>query len=110
MALKMYLPENADVLTAESLEQAQGIFAADPRFDLAIIDVRLDENKPDDVSGMVLLSWIRERYPDTPVIMISAYQTIECELEAMERGAVRFLRKPLQPDEIKKALRQVLKP
>ena len=110
LALKMYLPENADVLTAESLAQAQEIFCANPRINLAIIDVRLDENKPDDVSGMVLLSWIRERYPDTPVIMISAYQTIECELEAMERGAVRFLKKPLQPDEIKKALRQVLKP
>ena len=106
----MYLPENADVLTAESLVQAQEIFCANPRISLAIIDVRLDETKPNDISGMILLSWIRKHYRDTPVIMISAYQTIEYELEALERGAVRFLKKPLQPDEVKNALQKVLTP
>ena len=110
LALKMYLPENADVLTAESLAQAQEVFRANPRIDLAILDVRLNENKPNDISGMILLSWIREHYRDTPVIMISAYQTIEYELEALERGAVRFLKKPLQPDEVKNALQKVLNP
>ena len=110
LALKMYLPDDAEVLTATSFEQAEELLASDTRIDLAIIDVRLKENKPDDISGMDLLSRIRERSPNTPVIMTSAYQTIEYRLEAMERGAAAFLKKPLQPDEIKNAFRQVLKP
>ncbi|MBQ7732180.1 MAG: response regulator [Lentisphaeria bacterium] len=110
LAFKMYLPDDAETLIAESAEQARSLFAAHSPVDLAIIDVRLDKTRADDVSGMDLLSWIRERSPETRVIMTSAYQTIEYELEAIERGAIRFLRKPLQPDEIKKALSQVLKP
>ena len=109
LAFKMYLPDDAEILTAESAEEARTLFSAHSPIDLAIIDVRLDETRTNDVSGMDLLSWIREQSPETRVIMTSAYQTIEYELEAIERGAVRFLKKPLQPDEIRKALSQVLK-
>lgn len=108
MVFEMYFPENWKSLVANSLEEAQTAFAEQGSIALAIVDVRLNEAAISDSSGMELLSWIRERYPETRVIMISAYQTFEYELEALERGAYCFLRKPLQPDQVKKALNEVL--
>ena len=75
---------------------------------LDVVDVRLDGEREDDASGMELLSWMRENHPRMPVVMVSAYQTFEYEIEALERGAFRFLKKPLQPVEVKAVLKEVL--
>lgn len=108
MALEMYFPDTAETLTATSAAEAQQCFDNGKSIDLAIIDVRLNGDKPSDTSGMELLSWIKEHHPQTKVIMISAYQTFEYEIQAMEHGAVRFLKKPLQPTEVKAALQEAL--
>ena len=107
MAFEMYLPEGAQALRAASAEEARALLAAGPA-DLAIVDVRLDGEREDDASGMELLSWMRENHPRMPVVMVSAYQTFEYEIEALERGAFRFLKKPLQPVEVKAVLKEVL--
>ncbi len=108
MALEMYFPDLAETLTATSAAEARQCFGNGKSINLAIIDVRLNGDKPGDTSGMELLSWIKEHHPQTKVIMISAYQTFEYEIQAMERGAVRFLKKPLQPMEVKAALQEAL--
>ena len=107
MALEMYLPDDAEIRCAVSAEEARRTVETDGEPDLAIIDVRLNGDRPGDTSGMELLSWMRSAHPRTPVIMISAYQTFEYEVEALERGAFRFLKKPLQPAEVKAALAEV---
>lgn len=107
MALEMYLPDDAVIWCATSADEARRAVGQGGSPDLAIIDVRLDGDRPGDTSGMELLSWMRRDHPRTPVIMISAYQTFEYEVEALERGAFRFLKKPLQPAEVKAALAEV---
>ena len=107
MAFEMYLPDDAEVLSAASAEEAKAQLADRGPADLAIVDVRLDSSRDGDASGMELLSWMRANHPQMPVIMVSAYQTFEYEVEALERGAFRFLKKPLQPTEIKAALKEV---
>ena len=104
----MYFPDLAETLTAASAAEARQCFGNGKSIDLAIIDVRLNGDKPGYTSGMELLSWIKEHHPTTKVIIISAYQTFEYEIQAMERGAVRFLKKPLQPTEVKAALQEAL--
>lgn len=109
MVLEMYFPEDAEACAATSDTEARTFFAEQGPVALAIVDVRLNENDTSDTSGMELLSWIRANYPVTPVIMMSAYQSFEYEAEALERGAYCFLRKPLQPDQIKEALKGALR-
>ncbi len=108
MVMEMYLPEWADILSATTADQARRIFAESGPITLAIVDIRLHEADITDTSGLGLLDWIRQNHPETPVVMISAYQSAEYEVESLERGAYCFLRKPLQPSQIESVLGQLL--
>ena len=110
MALEMYFPDGTETLSATTIANAKKSFKANKPIYLAIIDVRLNGVQAGDTSGMELLSWIKEYHPQTKVIMISAYQTFEYEIQARERGTICFLKKPLQPAEVKAALQEVLQP
>ena len=103
MVLEIYFPANAELISAQNIDEAKAAFDRET-IALAVVDVRLNEKVASDASGMQLLSWIRETHPETPVIMISAYMGSEYEMEALERGAYCFLRKPLQPDQVREAL------
>lgn len=109
LAFKMYLPDNAEVLVAVSDEQARGLIADHPRFDLAIIDVCMAGRHPDDDGEADILSRIGEHYsPGTPVILTGAAQAEKLEPGKDFPGRIQFLRKPLHPDEIRKAFHAVL--
>ena len=58
-------------------------------FDLVLLDLALPGQ-----SGLELLPQIKERQPDTPVIMITAYGTVENVVEAIRAGADNFVQKP----------------
>ena len=107
MVMEIYFPDNAELLSAKDIIEAKAAFERE-KIALAIVDVRLNEKVKSDSSGMELLSWIRKMHPETQVIMISAYMGSEYEMEALERGAYCFLRKPLQPDQVRQALKGVL--
>lgn len=68
--------------------------------------VLLDQMLPG-VSGMTVLKKIREKWPKTRVIIITAHGTIELAVEAMKLGAVDFLQKPFVPSEIRELVTQV---
>ena len=107
MVMEIYFPDNAVLLSAKDIAEAKAAFERE-KIALAIVDVRLNEKVKSDSSGMELLSWIRKMHPETQVIMISAYMGSEYEMEALERGAYCFLRKPLQPEQVRQALKGVL--
>ncbi len=65
------------------------------RFDLMIIDIRM---QPPD--GMTLLKLAREEQPTVPVIMFTAYGTIESAIETIKLGAFHYLTKPFKVDEL----------
>jgi DNA-binding NtrC family response regulator len=58
-------------------------------FDLVLLDLALPGQ-----SGIDLLPQIKERQPETPVIMITAYGTVENVVEAIRAGAENFVQKP----------------
>lgn len=64
-------------------------------FDLILSDVRMPE-----VSGLDLLDKIRLRQLKTPVVIMTAYGTIEDAVEAMKKGASDYLLKPFSSDTI----------
>ncbi len=72
------------------------------QYDLVLSDLKLGDG-----SGIDILRSCAEQMPDTPVIMITAFGTIESAVEAMKLGAVNYLGKPLQsPDELRLTVRR----
>lgn len=76
---------------AASAEQAlQKLTAMNP--DLVVSDINMGA-----MNGLQLLQQLRRDYPQLPVVMITAYGSIESSVEAMRLGAVDYLVKPFQP-------------
>ncbi len=59
-------------------------------------------------SGMQILEEVKRRSELTPVIVITAYGTVEKAVEAMKAGAVDFIQKPFSPEELRAAVRRSL--
>ncbi|HOJ32778.1 MAG TPA: sigma-54 dependent transcriptional regulator [Candidatus Hydrogenedentes bacterium] len=72
-------------------------------YDLVLLDMRLP-----DISGMELLHQFRDMYPDMPVIVITAYSSINNAVEAMKEGARDYISKPFDMDMLAFTVRRVL--
>jgi DNA-binding response OmpR family regulator len=68
--------------------------AAGP-FDLVFLDLRMPE-----MDGIELLGNIRELYPDMPVLILTAYATVDSAIDAVRLGAKDYLLKPVDPSVI----------
>lgn len=64
-------------------------------FDLVITDMKMP-----DITGLEVLKKVKELAPETLVIVITAYGSIENAVEAMQQGAFNYLLKPFSPDAI----------
>lgn len=72
-------------------------------FALAIVDVRVAGS-----DGIALTREIRDRWPDTDVIVITGYASIQNAVEAMKLGAVDYLTKPFEPEQLQLATQRAL--
>lgn len=70
------------VSTAGSLDESIALLAEN-RFDLALLDLRLDETDEDNQDGLKLAKFIRERWPDMKIIVITGYGTRDVVGEAL---------------------------
>jgi ATP-dependent Lon protease len=73
------------------------------KFDLALIDVRMTP-----MDGLAVLEDIKKRYPHTKVIIITAYPTGETRRLSFQQGAVQYLTKPIEIQDLKLTIRQAL--
>ena len=73
------------------------------RPDLVILDYMMP-----DLSGLEVLKELRKKENDTPVVMITAYGTMERAVEAMKEGAYDFITRPFEPDHIALVVRKAL--
>lgn len=70
---------------------------------LVITDLRMPG-----IDGMTVLARIRERSPDTPVLVITAYGSVELAVTAMKQGAYDFIGKPFNRDHLLLTVRRAL--
>ncbi|MCF8143685.1 MAG: sigma-54 dependent transcriptional regulator [Deltaproteobacteria bacterium] len=69
--------------------------------DLVLLDIRMP-----DMDGMAVLKQIRTAYPDTDVIMITGYPTIDSAVRCTKLGALDYLVKPFRLDDLEAALQK----
>lgn len=72
-------------------------------FDLILTDLKMEK-----VDGMQLLERSKELYPDTEVIMITGYATVDSAINAMKGGAYHYVAKPYKLDEVRKVVKEAL--
>jgi len=89
---------------AGSGEQALEMLAGEIRPELIVI--LSDINMPG-IDGLQLLDEIKQRRPDLPVMMVTAYGDDERRRRAHELGASEFINKPVDFDRLKEQLRQL---
>jgi two-component system NtrC family response regulator len=68
----------------------------------------LTDLKMPGMSGMELLEHIRREYPELPVVIITAFGTIQSAVQAMRSGAYDYLPKPIDYDELGLSVKRVL--
>lgn len=81
------------VQEAASAEAALEILKKDSQFDLVVSDVNMGA-----LSGHDLLRIIKEQFAHIPVLLVTAYASVEDSVQAMKDGAVDYLVKPFEPD------------
>ena len=83
------------VTTASNGEEALR-YVEETQFAIVLLDLKMPG-----MDGLEVLRQIRETHPDTLVIVITGYATIETAIEAMKRGAYDFMPKPFKPDQLR---------
>ena len=72
-------------------------------FDVVITDLKMEN-----VSGMDILKEVNRLHPETRVIMLTAYATLDATIEAIRERIYDFFPKPVKIDELKKSVKKAL--
>ena len=91
-----------EVYTAESGEEALSLIEKQD-FSVIVIDVRLPGK-----TGIKVLTEVKQQKPKIKSIVITAYPSAEMAAEAMKLGAVDYLIKPVNPDDLEKLIQGTL--
>ena len=97
--LQLHLTSQGQAVTlAHSADEGLALAIADPP-ELVILDIRMPGK-----SGLEVLPELKQRLPETGVIMITAFHDMESTIEAMQKGAEDYIHKPIDIDELDAAI------
>ena len=82
------------VLTATDVSEARTLFG-ECAVDVVVTDIGLPDG-----NGLEMVNWVRDRDRDMPVVLITGEPSVETAVIAMERGAMRYLLKPVAPEQL----------
>ncbi len=103
--LREVLEQEGYAVNTATTGQAAMQLAREVPFDLALIDIRMP-----DISGIEVLKALKRANPQMPVLMLTAYSSMDTTIEAIREGAYDYLSKPCKMEEltitVKRALEQ----
>ncbi|WP_374079486.1 sigma-54-dependent transcriptional regulator [Bdellovibrio bacteriovorus] len=99
----MLKKEGYEVTLAEDGQKAKDLLTK-KTFDMIISDLQMPH-----VTGIELLKHVKESYPDTVFMLITAFGTTETAVEAMKMGAYDYLTKPFKIDEVRLNIQNALR-
>lgn len=73
------------------------------RFEIVLSDVRLP-----DIDGIEVLRRLKKSAPEVPVILVTAYGTVETAIQAMDEGAFDYVRKPFELDVVRRCVERAM--
>lgn len=101
-SLRLLLKSSYDVFTAEDGEQALAQVSSENP-DLVLLDLIMPK-----VDGIEALRAIRERNPNIPIVILTGTNTVRTAVQAMKYGAIDYLGKPFDIDELKTIINTVV--
>jgi ATP-dependent Lon protease len=72
-------------------------------FDLILTDLKMEK-----MDGLQLLESVKQLAPHTEIVMITGFATVTSAVDALKRGAAHYLPKPINLDELRATVRQIL--
>ncbi|WP_413561030.1 sigma-54-dependent transcriptional regulator [Bdellovibrio sp. HCB209] len=99
----MLKKEGYEITLAEDGQKAKDLLTK-KTFDMIISDLQMPH-----VTGIELLKHVKESYPDTVFMLITAFGTTETAVEAMKMGAYDYLTKPFKIDEVRLNIQNALR-
>jgi DNA-binding NtrC family response regulator len=95
-------PEGYEVRLAKN--GVEGLkMASEERFDLVLTDLKMP-----DMDGIEVLRIIKEKWPETAVIIVTGYQTVDTAVKAIKLGAYDYIEKPFTPDSLISAVAEAM--
>jgi ATP-dependent Lon protease len=94
--------EGYSVTTANSGPEAVN------RLETSAFDVVLTDLKMEKVDGIAVLEKTKHRYPDTQVILITGYASVDTAVAAIKKGAFHYIAKPIKLDEVRAVVKDAL--
>ncbi|MCC6933490.1 MAG: sigma-54-dependent Fis family transcriptional regulator [Deltaproteobacteria bacterium] len=105
LAMEAVLARAGHIITKAENGQAALEILSKNKFDLMISDMKMPV-----MTGIELLQQAKQLYPQLPVVMITAYGTINQAVEVMKSGAFDFITKPFSAEDLEGVLSRVFTP
>ncbi len=93
-AMRMILKDRHSVMTASGAREGFKYLSED-KFDLIMLDIKMP-----DMDGITALKEIKSMYPEPEVVMVTAYASLETARSAIRYGALDYLIKPFDKDDV----------
>ena len=98
---RVLAPHGYAVRTAAGLAEAMALLAREPA-DVVITDLRMPGE-----DGLAVVRTVREQFPDTEIMMLTGYPSVEGAVHAMRDGAAEYLAKPFTAEELVDAVERL---
>ena len=94
-------PEGYDIKSVSSGKEGVELLEKES-FSLVLLDLKMP-----DMDGVEVLNKIKATWPETKVVMITGYSTVDTAVQALRLGAFNFVEKPFTPDMLISAVKEV---
>jgi DNA-binding NtrC family response regulator len=97
------LEDGYDVASVESGKLALDALKK-KNYDLMLVDLKMPE-----MDGLELMKEVKKSLPDLPIIIMTAFATVDTAVKAIKEGAFDYLMKPFDPEEISITIKKIMR-